>query len=113
MVDIRVEQSGAAVVLAPIGRVDSSTAKAFEERMLGAAKSADPRIVVDCAGLDYISSAGLRVVLMGAKTAKASGGKLVLCNMSGDIRRIFDLSGFATIMAIVPGRDEAVAAVLG
>jgi len=108
-VDIGEETRDGAVVLVPRGRVDSATAKDFEGRVLGALNGGPDRLVIDFAELDYVSSAGLRVVLMGAKQAKAKGARLVLCGMKPSVREVFDLSGFARILEITPDREAALA----
>jgi len=104
-------RSGAVVIVEVRGRVDSNTAKAFEEKLLGAIAAAEPQLVVDCAQLDYISSAGLRVLLMAVKKVKAARGKLALSGLKPHVQEVFDVSGFSSIFSIHPGRDAALAAV--
>lgn len=104
------ENAGDAVVaLAPTGRLDSNTSKAFEDQLLPVVEGGPARVVVDLSGLQYVSSAGLRVFLLAAKRAKASGGRLALAGMSDQIREVFDISGFSAIFAIYRTREEAVA----
>jgi anti-sigma B factor antagonist len=107
--EIREETIGDATVLIPLARVDSSTAKAFEAKVLAVVNTGAPRIVIDFAELEYISSAGLRVVLVGAKMMRG-GRKFSLCSMKPHIREVFDVSGFAKILSIHPDRDSALAA---
>lgn len=104
--EIKVETFGEATVLVPVARVDSATAKAFEAQVLKVVSSPTHRIIVDFAELDYISSAGLRVVLVGAKMTRAPR-KFVLCGMKPHIREIFDVSGFAKILSIQTDRATA------
>ena len=103
------ETIGDATILVPLARVDSSTAKAFEARVLAVVNTAAPKIVIDFSELTYISSAGLRVVLVGAKMTRAPR-KFVLCSMKPNIREVFDVSGFARILSIYPDRAAALAA---
>lgn len=107
--EIREEQVDGAVILVPIARVDSATAKAFEGRVLAAVNTGAAKIVIDFSELDYISSAGLRVVLVGAKMTRAPR-KFALCGMKPHIREIFDVSGFARILTILPDRATALTA---
>ncbi|CAA7627481.1 STAS domain-containing protein [Magnetospirillum sp. SS-4] len=107
--EIREETIGDATVLVPLARVDSSSAKAFEAKVLAVVNSGATKIVIDFSELNYISSAGLRVVLVGAKMTRGSR-KFVLCAMKPNIREIFDVSGFAKILAIHPDRAAALAA---
>jgi anti-sigma B factor antagonist len=107
--EIREDQADGAIILVPVARVDSATAKAFEVRVLAAVNSGAGKIVIDFAELDYISSAGLRVVLVGAKMTRAPR-KFALCGMKPHIREIFDVSGFARILTILPDRAAALSA---
>lgn len=106
--DIKEETFGEATVLVPVARVDSATAKAFEAKVLQVVNSGAARVVIDFSELDYISSAGLRVVLVGAKMTRAPR-KFVLCGMKPHIREIFDMSGFTKILSIQPDRAAAAA----
>lgn len=65
------------------------------------------RIVVDCASLDYVNSAGLKVFLLAAKRLETLGGKLVLCALTPSVLMIFEMIGFTRIMKIVASREEA------
>jgi anti-sigma B factor antagonist len=107
--DIKEEAIGEAVILVPQVRVDSATAKAFETKVVAVVGSGAKRIIIDFSDLDYISSAGLRVVLVGAKMTRAPR-KFALCGMKPQIREIFDVSGFSKILAIHPDRAAALSA---
>jgi anti-sigma B factor antagonist len=106
--EIKVEALGEVTVVVPVARVDSSTAKAFEGEVLKVVNSGVARIIIDFAEMDYISSAGLRVVLVGAKMTRAPR-KFVLCGMKPHIREVFDVSGFAKILSIQSDRAAATA----
>lgn len=107
--DVREEKVGDVSVLVPIARVDSATAKAFEARVLAVVNGGAPKVVIDFSQLDYISSAGLRVVLVGAKMTRAPR-KFALCGMKPHIREVFDVSGFAKILQIHTDREAVMAA---
>ena len=65
------------------------------------------QLVLDFAALDYISSAGLRLVLVLAKRLKQAGGKLVIYGMQPHVREVFDISGFLAILNVTGTRAEA------
>lgn len=109
-VEIKQEEVGGVMVLAPLARVDSNTAGEFEKVLVSVLQKGKTRLVIDFDQLEYISSAGLRVVLIGAKTCKAKSGKLVLCSMKSHIREVFDVSGFTKILNIVADREAALKA---
>ncbi len=94
-------------VLAPNGRLDTGTAPDFEAALLSALSSSS-KLIVDLANVDYISSAGLRVVLMGAKRGRQAGGGLVLCGLAPSIRDVFAVSGFLKILRTAESREQAV-----
>ena len=108
--DMKHEIRGDALILKPARRIDSSTAKAFEEQAGALIDGGPKKVVIDFSGLDYISSAGLRVVLTAAKKVKASGGGLTLCGLQGNIKEVIEVSGFASILGAHVGVDEAITA---
>ena len=65
------------------------------------------RFVVDFSQLAYISSAGLRVLLMAAKRVKTENGALILCGMQDHIQEVFEISGFLQILTVAGTRQEA------
>ena len=99
-------------VVRPQGRLDSTSGPAFEKDLIRTIDIGSRRMVLDFSGLQYISSAGLRVVLLAAKRMKLSGGRLALCSLSRQIGEVFEISGFGSILDIYPSYDEAVAALL-
>lgn len=107
--DLREEHHGDVAVVDIQGRIDSTTALTLGERLtgiLGAGKA----LVLDLRQLEYISSAGFRVLLLAAKQADATGRRLVLCGMSPKVRQLFDLGGFLDVFPISASREDAIAA---
>ena len=95
-------------VLAPAGRIDTTTVDALEARLNPLLAAAVPRIVVDFSGVEYISSAGLRVLLVAAKRVKSAAGGLALCAMGDSVRQVFQLAGFIPLFTIRDTREAAV-----
>ena len=100
---------GGALVIQASGRLDSSSAGALEA-VLPARIQANDKVVLDLAEVAYVSSAGLRVLLIGAKAARAAGHKLALAGLSDSVREVFDISGFTSLFTIAPDLDSALAA---
>ena len=90
------------------GRLDTSNFGELEKKLLGLMDKGEKEIVVNCAGLVYVSSSGLRVLLMILKKIAAVGGKFYLCSLQDNIREIFEISGFTSIFKIFNTVDEAV-----
>ena len=91
------------------GRLDSNTAPQFEERVFNGIHNGSRKMVVDFAQLDYISSAGLRVILKATKELKRSQGAFVLCTMKDYVKEVFEISGFDTFLPIYPTLNDALA----
>jgi anti-sigma B factor antagonist len=102
--DIREERLGGILVVAPNGRMDSNSSGAFETAVL--AHAGEARLLIDLSGVDYVSSAGLRVFLVLARTMKEAGGRLVLASMGASVRQVFDLAGFTAIFEIEPSVEQ-------
>src|SRR5690348_291346 len=107
--DIVEAKSPEALTLALKGRLDASSSGSLEEKVLKHIEGGERRIIIDFAQLDYISSVGLRVLMLASKRLKPVGGRLVLCALQPAVRQVFDIAGFSTILAIVDTRDQAVA----
>ncbi|MEI9981865.1 MAG: STAS domain-containing protein [Aliidongia sp.] len=91
----------------PQGRLDSNSGPVFEKELLGYIEGGSRRLLLDFSDLTYISSAGLRVVLVAAKRMKAAGGKLVLASLSAQVAEVFEISGFNRILDIEPDYASA------
>ena len=89
------------------GRVDSSTAGAFEAALLAALDESGHRMVLDCAALEFLSSAGLRALLVAMKKANAAHGDMVMCGVPERIREVLEVSGFTRFLKLFAAADEA------
>ena len=98
-------------VLSLSGRLDAASAAATEQKVLGVIDGGADRLVLDCGALDYVSSAGLRILLMAAKRLAAPRGKLALAALKPQVRDVLDIAGFTSLFAIHPSRAAALAAV--
>jgi anti-sigma B factor antagonist len=108
--DLREDALGDITVVEVLGRLDSTTAPTLGEKLTAFLGARRP-LVLDLRQLEYISSAGFRVLLMTAKRADAAGSRLVLCGMSSRVRQMFDLGGFLDFFAISASREAGIAAV--
>ena len=107
--DIQIEPRGDIAVIAITGSVDGLTADTLLTTLQGHVEQGHTRLVVDLQGVDYTSSAGLRALLATVKEARRRGGDLRLARINPNVRKVLELSGFATILKIYAGVDEAVA----
>ena len=104
---IALESAANAHIVALQGQINSANAATTEAEVLALVDSGHKNLVIDFSGLDYISSAGLRMVLVVAKRLKQAEGQLVLCAMQPHIHEVFDISGFLAILNVTATRSEA------
>jgi anti-sigma B factor antagonist len=106
--NVQRKASGDLVVLSLDGFLDAHTAPAFEKTIQQEFDSGNVRIVADCGGLTYISSAGLGVFMSFIEDIRGADGDLKICNLTPKVAQVFDILGFNSIFEIVPTVDEAV-----
>ena len=92
------------------GRIDGANAREFEETITTSITENDHVVIIDFEKLSYISSAGLRAILLIAKTTGKQSIKFALCSLSDTIREVFDISGFDRIIAIYESKAEVITA---
>jgi anti-anti-sigma factor len=98
--DIREAQSGAVLVLAISGKLDGLSAPALEARIARLLPEGVQRIVIDCSGLEYISSAGLRIFLATARHLQTAGGRCGFAALSPQVKNVFQLSNFLELLEV-------------
>ena len=96
-------------IVAIAGNLDSTTSPEAQKK-LDAVVAGARKVVLDFSELDYISSAGLRVLLGAAKQLRASGGTLRMFGLNQSVREVFEISGFSAILAVYPTEAEALGA---
>jgi anti-anti-sigma factor len=109
-VNIIESKQGAVTVLSLEGRLDAVSAPELERKATALAAAGETRIVIDCARLEYVSSAGLRVFLSTAKRLKAVQGRFALGAAVEQVREILEMAGFATVLPVLKTAQDAVAA---
>jgi len=94
-------QKDGKTVLALSGRLDTVTSPQLQEVLIPEIEAALNCVELDFTELVYVSSAGLRVLLTGEKSAKAANKSMVLKNVCAEVMEIFEITGFAGILNIV------------
>lgn len=109
---MEIEETGSdeLLVLKPVGRLDSSTTPAVQDRVMAVLARRPRHLVIDFAALDYVNSSGLRVMLLAAKKLKQDGGRFTLCAMQPKVREVFEISGFHKIIEIVADIESCTSA---
>jgi len=99
--------SSTPAVYSPKGRIDGTNAGGAEADIKAMIEAGNTSLVLDLSGVDYMSSAGLRVVLVAAKSTRAAGGKTVIAGARPAILEILKMSGFDRVIEITPDLEQA------
>ena len=96
-------------IVMPNGRLDGAASPAFLAAVTDAARDGVAGLVIDFTDVSYISSAGLRVILIAAKSMAARGGRLALCSLGRQVAEVLELSDFIALpnLSIHSNQDEA------
>ncbi len=99
--------AGDAVVLRVAGRLDALTSPEFEKTCQQHINSETRRMVLDFEGVEYISSAGLRAILLAGKTLHAGGGVLRLSGLHGTVKDTLEMAGFCALFPVFASTEAA------
>jgi len=108
--EIHKEQVGDVWVVAVNGRLDGIYSSAFANQVGALITGTNPKILIDFAEIDFVTSAGLRAMLLLVKKANEAGSVFALCGVNDQVRQVLDISGFTAMFRIHPGRAEGLAA---
>jgi len=106
---IQFKQRDTTLIILPSGRLDGLTVDAFEHQTQSWIDQEKTFVIIDFKNLSYISSAGLRALLILAKSLQQHKARFALCSLSPQIREIFEISGFDQIIAIHEDCESALA----
>jgi len=107
-VELTETHQGRVLIIAPQGRLDSSTAPGFEKQLME--RLVDHSfLVLDFSAVDFLSSAGLRLLIMAAKRINQDEGRMILCGLSPPIHEILEISGFLGLIEVADSRAQALA----
>jgi len=105
---IQSEKKGNVKILHVSEKLDAKSSFTLEENLNGTIKAGEKYLAMDFEKLDYISSAGLRVLLSIAKNLNQKEGKVKLVNLQNPVKEVFDLTGFTQIFEIFVNLEECV-----
>ena len=88
------ENNGGVEIFSVKGRLDSNTSPGFEEKIYEDLEKGQRKLILNLEDLDYISSAGIRVMLKTTKDLKRMDGNIVLCSLQDYVKEVFDIAGF-------------------
>ena len=106
--DVTSQRTDAALIVSAEGRVDGANARKFQKAVENVINDGDRAVVLDMAGLSYISSAGLRSILLIAKGLQKRNSQFAVCSMQDPLREVFRIVGFDKIVSIYDSQGEAI-----
>jgi anti-anti-sigma factor len=107
MMEIETRKEKNATVVSVTGKMDAVSSPELEKELSQLMAEGEKDFVIDFAGLDYISSAGLRVILATAKRLKEKEGKILLASLQDMVKEVFEISGFSAIIPIYESVESA------
>ena len=105
--ELTVDKQTPATIVAAKGKLDAAGAPELETRCKALIQEGATRLLLDFAQVEYVSSAGLRSLLVLAKAVKSAGGALALCCLVPAVRDVMTISGFDNILPLAADRAAA------
>jgi anti-sigma B factor antagonist len=105
--NIEIRESQGIKIIAFEGNLDTNTSPEAESKINELLDLGEKKLLVNFEQLNFISSAGLRILLATVKKLNASGGALRVCALNATVQEVFDISGFATILSVKGTEEEA------
>ncbi|MBL6950089.1 MAG: STAS domain-containing protein [Bacteroidales bacterium] len=92
------------------GRLDTTNYSVLEKKLMELIDTGQSKLLVNLSGMDYVSSSGLRILLMALKRITVAKGKFALCSLQPNIKEIFEISGFTNIFEIYDNEEKGLKA---
>jgi anti-sigma B factor antagonist len=105
--NIEIRESQGIQIIAFEGNLDTNTSPEAESKINEILNTGQQKLLVNFEQLNFISSAGLRILLATVKKLNASGGALRICSLNATVQEVFDISGFVTILNVKNTEKEA------
>ena len=106
--NVLVQRQSSNLALVTHGRVDGANASAFQAALQEAIEDSDEGVVLDLENLTYISSAGLRSILLVAREIQNSGKRFAVCSLTGQVKEVFEVGGFDKFLPIHDSQEAAI-----
>ncbi len=102
------EKKNQIAVVRLIGRIDSVSAKQFEEKIVSVLDAGETSLLVDFSQCDFINSTGLRVLLLAAKKVQPKHGSIAICGLTEYLHELFRIAGISNLFIVRSTEDEAI-----
>jgi anti-sigma B factor antagonist/stage II sporulation protein AA (anti-sigma F factor antagonist) len=107
VVEMQEEKKGDVLVLRMKGRLDAISSPSAEKKVFDHINDGEHKLIFDFSGIEYLSSAGMRMLLSTAKKLKTLSGKLVLCSITPNVLDVLRMSGFDHVLELTKSEEEA------
>ncbi|MDQ5987326.1 MAG: putative anti-sigma factor antagonist BtrV [Syntrophus sp. SKADARSKE-3] len=107
--ELTIRKEEKAVIVSVTGRMDALAAPQFDKELETLLEGGETRIIIDFKDLEYISSAGLQIILAAAKKMEEVKGEIILLHLKDAVKEVFEISGFDTLFRIFEDQDAALA----
>jgi anti-anti-sigma factor len=104
--EAQVEEKGDVIVVRVKGRLDAASSPQLEKKINSIIESGHFKLILNLAGVDYLSSAGMRLMLSISKKLKHLEGKVIACNVNDDVMEVIKMAGFHQVLEFYPSEEE-------
>ncbi len=105
--DFNVDELGDVKAVRISGNLDTQASPVAQEQLIQLIDNGSTKILIDFENLNYISSSGLRMLLVAVKKLKSAGGEMRICNANKMVQEVFEVSGFSDILSVYTSEAEA------
>jgi anti-anti-sigma factor len=107
LVDLKEEKKGDILILRINGRLDALSSPNAERKVFDYINSGQHKLVLDFSGVDYLSSAGMRMLLSTTKKLRTLAGKLIVCCVATNVMDVLKMSGFDHVLELTKTEEDA------
>lgn len=107
LVDVKQESKDDILILKMTGRLDAISSPSTERKVFDFINNGNPKLLLNFSGIDYLSSAGMRMLLSITKKLKTTSGKLVVCCVTPNVMDVLKMSGFDHVLDIAKTESDA------
>ena len=107
LVEVKEDLRGDILILKVNGRLDAVSSPSTEKKIFDYINNGHVKILLNFSGVDYLSSAGMRVLLSVAKKLKAISGKLIVCSVTPNVMDVLKMSGFDHVLELTKKEEDA------
>jgi len=105
--EAQVEEKGDVIVVRVQGRLDAASSPQLEKKLNSIIESGHFKLILNLGGVDYLSSAGMRLMLSASKKLKHLEGKVIACSLNEDVLDVIKMAGFHQVIEIYPSEEES------